>query len=85
MSIQVRAQLLQLDGWRATECSKRSVAGNEPLASDRRQFANCDAVAGHDEAFARVECAHDLAAVVAQFALGEISSHSSSVALVLQT
>jgi hypothetical protein len=41
-------------------------------------------VPGHDEGFALVELAHDLAAVIAQLSLSDLSGHTGKVARALR-
>jgi hypothetical protein len=54
------------------------------LAADRCEVADRDAAAGYHEALARIERPHDLAAVIAQFALRHFPDHQLIVAQVLQ-
>ena len=45
------------------------------MPSQRSKFTNWLTVASYDERFTLVEAAHDLAAVIAKFALGDCLSH----------
>jgi hypothetical protein len=47
-----------------------SVPGDEAVTLKRLELADRDAVAGHDEAFAGIECTHYLATLVAELPLG---------------
>jgi hypothetical protein len=55
---------------------------DKPSTSQRSQLADANPVAGDDEAFPRVKCAHDLAALVPQLSLRDLSCHSPNVARV---
>ena len=50
---------------------------DETPAAERDQLANGHSVAGDDEGLALVESAHDFAAVVAKFSLGDRFSHTT--------
>ena len=82
--IKVVAQPGEIDAGCALECRYCCLGVDEPVATQWGQFADRNTVSGHDERLALVELAHDLAAVVAQFALRDFGSHSSSVAPVLR-
>src|SRR5579875_1872843 len=81
-AIDVRTEALAVDRGRAGECLQDDGGGDEPPSAQRVELAYGHAVARDDERFAAVEPAHNLAAVVAQLALGYLSRHEASVARV---
>jgi hypothetical protein len=83
--VDVRAEPLGIDRRRARERGDRCVRSYELTGAPGNQFTDGYAVAGHDERLASVEGAHDVAAAVAEFTLGDFASHSgSTVARVLR-
>ncbi|MGH8302167.1 MAG: hypothetical protein ACRET5_11955 [Steroidobacteraceae bacterium] len=70
VSVQISAEAHGIDRGGRSETRQCCFACHELFAADRGQIADRYASTGHDEGFARVEGAHDLAAVVSQFALG---------------
>ena len=48
------------------------------------KLADRDSIPGHNERFALVKLTHDFAATIAELALGDLSGHTATVALVLQ-
>lgn len=48
-----------------------------------RKFADRDSIPGHNKGLALVKLAHNLAAVIAELTLGDLSGHARSVARVL--
>jgi hypothetical protein len=48
------------------------------------KLADRDSVPGHDEGFTLVELARDLAAVIAQLSLSDLSGHTGKVARALR-
>lgn len=67
--------------WREVgEDPLETVAVHEPPPSHWFELAHRDPVAGHDELLAGVKPAHDLTAVVAQFALADGFGHGDNVA-----
>jgi len=83
MSVKVREEPVGLHSRQCGGSPEQSRRGHESAALDRTQLSSRHAVAGHDERFAGVERAHDLAAIVAQFPLRDGSCHGSRVARVL--
>ena len=55
------------------------------MPTQRGKLADRDPISGHDEGFALVKLAHDLAAVIAKLTLGDLSGHIRTVARVLQS
>lgn len=82
--IKVGTELVDIDAWCALESRYCGVGADEPMATQWGQLADRNTISGHDERLALVELAHDLAAVVAQLALGDFGSHIGTVARVLQ-
>ena len=78
-SVDVRAEPVCVDRRRARERGNRGVCGNELAGAQGDQFADRYAVACHDERLASVEGAHDVAAAVAEFALGDFTSHRDPI------
>jgi hypothetical protein len=74
--VDVGAELVGVDRGRSGEGRQRGIAGDVPSTTHGSQLADGHPVAGDAERFAGIERAHDLAAVVAQFPLGQISSHT---------
>lgn len=81
--VDVIAEPLKLDGRRAAEACSRGFCRDELTLTERRQLTNGDAVPGDDECFAAVERSHDLAALVSELPLRDLSRHARSVARVL--
>jgi hypothetical protein len=78
--VQIGPELAVIDGRGGAEQRHRSLGSYEPVAPQRGQLADRHAVAGHDERLPSVKPAHDLAAVIAEFSLGDLFSHVVSVA-----
>ena len=68
----------------APERGDRRFGADESMPMQRGKLADRDSVPGHDERLALVKLAHNVAAVVAQFPLGDLFGHISSVARVLR-
>ncbi len=77
--VDVRAEPVGVYSRRAGERGNRGVRSNELAGAQGDQFADRYAVAGHDERLASVEGAHDVAAAVAEFALGDFASHDGPI------
>ena len=71
----VRAEAGRVDSRRAGERGDCGVCGDELAGAQGDELSDGHAIARHDERFAAVEGAHDLAAAIAQFALGDLASH----------
>lgn len=54
------------------------------MPTQRGKLADRDPIPGHNKGFALVKLTHDLAAVIAELALGDLSGHARSVAHVLR-
>jgi hypothetical protein len=80
--VHVAAEALGVDRWSAVERLYDGRPVDESPSVQRSQLADPNPVTGHDEALTRVKCAHDLAALVAKLALGNLSRHTSTVARV---
>lgn len=78
--VEVVAEPSDIYRWRGPEERGSSVGGDEAVASQRGELADRNASARDDEAFTVIEPSHDLPAVVAQFALGDLAAHASIVA-----
>ena len=81
--VDVDAELVGVDHGSGGEGRERRVARDVPATMHGGQLADGHSVAGDAKRFAGIECAHDLATVVAQFPLSQISSHTRTVAPVL--
>src|SRR5260221_5755223 len=81
--VDVGAEPAGIECRRAGERGNRGVCGDELARPQGDEFADCHAIARHDERLATVEGAHDVAASVAQFALCDLTSHEQTVAPVL--
>jgi hypothetical protein len=46
------------------------------MPTQRGKLADRDSIPGHDEGFALVKLAHNLAAVIAKLTLGDLSGHT---------
>ncbi len=73
--VYVLPELLEIDVRCASKDLEELVFWDEHATTYRIQFRDGYSVARHDEAFAPVEGAHDLAAVVAQLSLRDVSGH----------
>jgi hypothetical protein len=73
--IDVGSESPTVDDRGAREEGDGCVGTHEPTLPDRRQLADRDAVTGNDERLAAVERAHDLAAVVPELSLTDLSRH----------
>jgi hypothetical protein len=77
--IDVGSESPTVDDRSAGEEGDGCVGAHEPALSQRRQLADRDAVPGHDERLAAVERAHDLAALVPELSLTDLSRHITGV------
>jgi len=82
--VDVVAEPLGVDEWGAGELSDRALRRYELPLPKRRQLSHWNAVARNDERLAAIELAHDLAALVSELALGDLSCHTNTVAHVLR-
>src|ERR1700739_2087418 len=67
----------------APERGDGHLGADESTPTQRGKLADRNSVPGHDERLALVKLAHDVAAVIAQLALGDLPGHPQSVARVL--
>jgi len=79
-AVEVGAKPGQVDARSTPEQSDDGVGMHESVAPKRRQLADGYAMSGDDERLSSVQSPHDLAAVVPELALGDISSHDDYVA-----
>ncbi len=79
-SVEVIPETSEVDSRRCAEQRDGGLGWDEPVSPQRSELTDRDAVAGHDERLAFVEPTHDLAAVVAEFPLGDLSAHAPTVA-----
>lgn len=77
--VDVRAEPVGIDCRRVRERRNRGVCSNELTGAHGDQLADRDAIACHDERLASVEGAHDVAAAVAEFALGDFAGHNGAI------
>jgi hypothetical protein len=83
-SIEVRAQPVNLYTRRTPESCHGRLGTDESMATQWRELADRNAISRHHEGLALVKAPHDLAAAIAQLALGDVARHDSSVAHVLR-
>src|ERR1700691_4334712 len=74
-AVDVGSKLLVVDMTHTGERRDGHLGRHELAAADRAQLAHGRAVASYDERLAPVELAHDLAALVAQLPLGDLTCH----------
>ena len=74
-AVEVGAQPGQVDAGSTPEYGDDGVGIHEPVASQRGQLSDGYAMAGDDKAFTPVQSPHDLAAVVPELPLGDVSCH----------
>jgi len=73
--VEVGSQPAELYAWSAAERRHGRMGTDESMATQWGKLADRDPIAGHNEGFALVKMAHNLAAVITQFALGDFSGH----------
>src|ERR1700739_1811048 len=81
--IEVRSEPVELHARSASERSDGRFGADESMPTQRGKLADRNPVPGHDEGFALVKLAHDLAAVIAKLTLSDLSGHTPNVARVL--
>ena len=81
--IKVPSQPVELHARSAPERRHSRLGTDEAMPTQRKELADRDSIPGHHEGFALVKLAHNLAAVISELALGDLSGHSRSVARVL--
>ena len=81
--IEIRSEPVELNPRSAPERGDGRLGADESMPTQRGKLADRDSIPGHDERFALVKLAHNLAAVIAQLALGDLPGHPQSVARVL--
>jgi hypothetical protein len=80
--VDVGTEPVGIDRRRARERGNGGVRSNELTRAQWDQFADRYAVARHNECLASVERAHDVAAAVAEFALGDFAIEANDEWLV---
>ena len=81
--IEVLSEPVELQARSAPERRDSRLGADESMPAQRRKLADRNSIPRHDEGFALVKLAHDLAAVIAQLTLSDLSGHLPSVARVL--
>jgi hypothetical protein len=81
--VEVCSQPVEFYAWSASERRHGRLGTYESMATQWGKLANSDPIPGHDEGFALVKPAHNVAAVIAQLTLGDLSGHPGTVARVL--
>ena len=76
--IDVGSELLVVDMTNAGKRGDGDLGRHKPAAANRPQLTDRRAIASHDERFASVELSHDLAAVVAQLSLTDLTRHDKT-------
>ena len=78
--VQISSEPLVFDPGRHPEGSDGGFSSQEAVPTQGCEFSDRCAVSGDDETLAVVKLTHDLTAVIAEFTLGDLSSHALSVA-----
>ena len=73
--VDVGSESFTVEDRSAREEGDRCVGAHELTLPERRQLADRDAVTGDDEHLATIERAHDLAALVPELSLTDLSRH----------
>jgi hypothetical protein len=73
--VEVCSQPVELNAWSASECRHSRLGTDESMATQWGKLADRDPIPGHNEGFALVKLAHNLAAVIAQLTLCDFSGH----------
>ena len=81
--IEVGSQPVELHARSAPERRHSRRGADESMPTQWGKLADRDPIPGHNEGFALVKLAHNLAAVIAEFTLGDLSGHTPTVARVL--
>jgi hypothetical protein len=74
--IKVRSEPVELHARSASERGDGRLGAYESMPTQRGKLADRDSIPGHDEGFALVKLAHNLAAVIAKLTLGDLSGHT---------
>jgi hypothetical protein len=74
--IEVPSESVELDARSASERRDDGVGAYKAMPPQRKKLADRDAIPGHNEGFALVKLAHNLAAVIAKFPLSDLSCHN---------
>lgn len=77
VTVDISSKFLVVNMRGALECVEKGLLWHELTSPDGMQFTHRPAVAGHDEVFSPIQRPHYLAAVVAQFSLGQFPGHSN--------
>ena len=78
--VKIGAEALVVNSRCRVEQRHGSVGGNETAPVERRELADGHTVTSHDEALPLVDLAHDLAALVPELSLCDLSRHEINVA-----
>src|SRR2546423_14422623 len=79
-AVEIIAEPLGVNARSAPEQGDSGFGTNKAMTTQRRQFSNGTTVARNHEGLAFVKLPHDLAALVAEFSLGDLPTHSATVA-----
>lgn len=79
-SVQVSPETLEVDRRRRVENGNGRLGANKPVTTERCELADRHTVAGDHKRLAFVEAPHDLAALVPQLPLRDLSGHGNNVA-----
>ncbi len=82
VTVQILTETSGINRRAVRKSSKYRGPANETAPAKRDELADRDAVTGDHEGLALIEPAHDLAAVVAEFSLGDRFNHAGGVARV---
>jgi hypothetical protein len=81
--VEVCSQPVELYAWSTSERRHCRLGTDESMPTQWGKLADWNPIPGHNEGFALVQLAHNLAAVIAQLTLGDLSGHLRTVAQVL--
>ena len=76
--VDVRPESVPCDGRRASKRGERGLRCDELARAKRDELADGHAISCYDERLSAIECAHDLAAAVAELTLGDLSGHDAN-------
>jgi len=79
-AVEISAESCEVDARRVAEHCDCGVSAHESVSAQRGELSDGRPVPRHYEGLTLVQLAHDLAALVAQLPLGDLSSHLANVA-----
>ena len=76
--IEICSQPVEFHARSAPECSHSRFGTYESMPTQWGKLTDGDSIPGHDEGFTLVKLAHNLAAVIAQLTLRDLSGHTGT-------